>query len=147
MKRFILFSILWSLALSAPANTSTTPTVTIPSPLATVVGYSSDGLDAFNGIPFAAAPTGSLRLKPPVSLTSELGLVQATTTSAPACPQMVVSTDLNKFPGDIIGSLIDLPFLQTALNVKEDCLTIDVLRPSGTSADSALPVLVCIFGQ
>ncbi|KAF5016156.1 hypothetical protein F66182_12257 [Fusarium sp. NRRL 66182] len=69
---------------------ATTPTVTIAAPAATIVGAKSGTVDTFNGIPFAEPPTSSLRLKPPVALTTGLGKVTATGT-ARSCPQMFFS--------------------------------------------------------
>ncbi|KAJ7766333.1 extracellular triacylglycerol lipase precursor [Mycena maculata] len=80
--------------------------------------------DLFAGIPFAEPPLGSLRLKPPVLKTSlDAGTFNATTFS-PACLQ----TDL---PLDAIS---------------EDCLTINVLRPTGTPTDAKLPVMFWTYG-
>lgn len=121
------------------------PTVTISSPQATIVGTTGSNIDTFNGIPFALAPTGSLRLKPPQAISTSLGTVQATG-AARACPQFFVSTSGDTFPASVLGEFIDLPIFQDATNAGEDCLTVNVARPSSATADSALPVLVWIFG-
>ncbi|KAJ7766334.1 Alpha/Beta hydrolase protein [Mycena maculata] len=72
-------------------------------------------------IPFAEPPLGSLRLKPPVLKTSlDAGTFNATAfspTSHPRCQDL---------PLDAIS---------------EDCLTINVLRPTGTPADEKLLVV------
>jgi len=119
------------------------PTVTLS--LATVIGSVADGVNQFGGIPIAAAPTGSLRLKPPQAITSSIGVFDATG-AAGACPQMLISTDSNNFITEVLGDIIDLPFFQTATGISEDCLTISVQVPSGTKADAKLPVLFWIFG-
>lgn len=123
---------------------ATTPTVIITAPAATIVGVTSGNIDTFSGIPFAEPPTGSLRLKPPVSLTTGLGTVSATGT-AKSCPQLVFSDSLNSLTG-IIGILLDTPLLQTSNNAGEDCLTINIYRPNGASPTSKLPVLFWIYG-
>lgn len=117
--------------------------VTVTLPYATVVGRGGS-VETFNGIPYAKPPTGQLRLKPPVKLTSNIGTVDGTGIAA-ACPQMFFTTNNeNKFL-DIIGDFLTLPLLQI-VNGQEDCLTINVQRPAGTTKDSKLPVLFWIFG-
>jgi triacylglycerol lipase len=41
---------------------------------------------------------------------------------------------------------LDTPLFQTVTNAGEDCLTINVMRPTGTTSSSNLPVLFWIFG-
>lgn len=49
-----------------------------------VSGLSYDGVEAFNGIPFAAPPVGHLRLKPPRALSQVYRHIDGTRPS-PAC--------------------------------------------------------------
>ncbi len=128
----------------APVNDKRSqPTVSIAS--GKIVGSSGSGTDNFNGIPFALPPTGNLRLKPPARLNSSLGTFQATGVAA-ACPQMYLSTESGGFITEILGDVIDLPFFQTVTLQSENCLTLNVIRPSGTTSTSKLPVLFWIFG-
>ena len=144
MKLYTFFQ-LFTLAIAAPIlEKRGSPSVTITSPYATVVGTSLGGIDTFNGIPFAHPPTGNLRLKPPQPLTSPLGTVQAVLPAA-ACPQMFFSTNALNVPTDILQDILDLPLFQV-INGQEDCLTVSVNRPSGATSSSKLPVLVYIFG-
>lgn len=125
---------------------ATAPTVAIHSPVATIIGSVEALLptvETFNGIPFAQPPTGTLRLKPPKALTSALGTVTATGLPR-ACPQMFFST--SGISSSILGVLLDTPLFQTVTNAGEDCLTINVQRPVGTTSSSKLPVLFWIFG-
>ena len=146
MKFLTVLSCFLTTLLAAPLDQRAAgPTVTISSPAATVVGVSSVTVEAFSGIPYAQPPTGSLRLKPPASLTSALGTVQATA-SARSCPQLAFDTDMSQFPTSIIGDLLDTPWFQTITNAGEDCLTVDIVRPAGTTSSSKLPVLFWIFG-
>ena len=146
MKVLKVLSCLLPTLLAAPLEQrAAAPTVTISSPAATVVGVSSATVEAFSGIPYAQPPTGSLRLKPPASLTSALGTVSATA-SARSCPQLTVTTDLSALPASIVGYLLDTPLFQTITNAGEDCLTVDIVRPAGTTSSSKLPVLFWIFG-
>ncbi|RHZ62726.1 hypothetical protein CDV55_106918 [Aspergillus turcosus] len=129
--------------LAAPAKRSA-PTVTIASPAATIVG-SSGTVETFNAIPFAQPPTGSLRLKPPQPIQTPLGTIDGTGT-AKACPQFYVSTDTSKFPASVVDLLPSIPLFQDVIDGGEDCLTLNVARPSGTTPGSKLPVLVWIYG-
>lgn len=115
------------------------------SPSATVIGNSASGVESFKGIPFADSPTGSLRLKPPQKLSTGLGTFDATG-SSPSCPQMFFSTGGNDLITQVLGDLLNTPLFQTVTNQQEDCLTIDIVRPAGTTAGANLPVLFWIFG-
>ncbi|KAH6637324.1 Alpha/Beta hydrolase protein [Chaetomium tenue] len=119
------------------------PTVTVSA--GSIVGTTRLSTEAFNGIPFAKPPVGSLRLKPPVRHDSPLGVFDASGI-APACPQFLADSDSNEFLSKVIGTLTNLPFFQKALKISEDCLTVNVFRPIGTKAGDKLPVLFWIFG-
>ncbi|KXH41051.1 carboxylesterase [Colletotrichum nymphaeae SA-01] len=112
---------------------------------ATVVGNVMNNVESFGGIPYAKPPTGQLRLKPPVRLTDNIGTFDATGPAA-ACPQMVSSSDSDNILFNLLGDIANLPFVQKATGQTEDCLTITVARPQGTTADAKLPVLYWIFG-
>lgn len=115
------------------------------SPSSAVVGGSALNVESFRGIPFAQPPTGSLRLKPPVKLDALPATFDATAIEA-ACPQFFFSTDGNDFLSSVLGDIVNIPFFQTVTNQKEDCLTINVMRPAGTKPEDKLPVLFWIFG-
>lgn len=134
-------------ALAAPAldKRASAPTVSISHPQATIIGSTLGKVDTFNGIPFALAPTGSLRLKPPQAIATSLGTVRATGT-AMSCPQFYFSTSTSDILLSIAGEIANIPLFQTVTNAGEDCLNLNVQRPSGTAAGAGLPVLVWIFG-
>jgi cholinesterase len=83
--------------------------------------------DLFYGIPFAAPPIGNLRLRHPVPFNESWKGVRDAKVRSPSCPGYA-------------GFEIDLPELG------EDCLTVDIVRPTGCHEESKLPVLVWIYG-
>lgn len=140
----LLLLVLLPSVLAAPASPGS-PTVTISAPSATIVGQTGPKVESFNGIPFAQQPTGSLRLKPPQPLESPLGDIDATGI-ATSCPQFFFSTNNTEFPGSVVGELANVPLFQKVTKAGEDCLSLNIRRPTGTKADDKLPVLVWIFG-
>lgn len=146
MKCNLLLLGLLPATLAAPAKRATAPSVAIASPSATIIGSSDSSVETFNGIPFAKPPVGALRLKPPQALSSPLGTVVATGTPK-SCPQMYFSSDVSSsLSTAVLALLLETPLFQTLSNAGEDCLTINVQRPAGTTASSKLPVLFWIFG-
>jgi para-nitrobenzyl esterase len=89
-----------------------------------VRGARDGGTWAFKGIPYAAAPTGALRFRPPDSPRAWSGILAATQFGA-TCPQRDRKT------GEVAGN--------------EDCLTVNVWTPASTPVDP-LPVLVFVHG-
>ena len=93
---------------------------------------------SLSGIPFAEPPVGSLRLslpRPKYSL-SPLQSFDARNYGRP-CLQPRVSP-LDGTPAGVPPQLL--------ANMSEDCLTLNVFRPSGVDAYSSLPVMVWIHG-
>ncbi|KXJ86785.1 sterol esterase [Microdochium bolleyi] len=132
-------------ALPAQPNTVEKRLITtIDTPQGTLVGTSLLGVESWGGIPFADAPVGQLRLRPPVRSTKNLGKFDATG-AGPSCPQMLFSTD-GQVITQVLGDLLNNPLLQTATGQTEDCLTMRVQRPAGTKPGDKLPVLFWIFG-
>ncbi|KAI0181227.1 sterol esterase [Hypoxylon sp. FL1284] len=133
-------------ARPAPTQTSERRdlTASVDTPQGTIIGSVLNDVENFGGIPFAEPPEGNLRLKPPQRLNSSLGTFDATGTG-PSCPQMFFSTE-GELLTSVLGNLIDTPLFQTVTGQQEDCLTMRVQRPAGTTADAKLPVLFWIFG-
>lgn len=122
------------------------PTVVI-SPSNTVVGSQSLLIESYNGIYFADNPTASLRLKPPQKLSTNLGNSFDASGLAAACPQMLVATDTDQSLFlEVAGFLLDSPPFQQATGQTENCLTVSISRPAGTTAGAGLPVLFWIYG-
>ncbi|KAF8907247.1 alpha/beta-hydrolase [Gymnopilus junonius] len=86
----------------------------------------ADSVDKFLGIPFAEQPVGSLRFKAPVAVTQASNAVKDASQFGNACPQPS-STEL----GAPIG---------------EDCLHLNIFRPTGISSNTKLPILFWIHG-
>ncbi|KAJ6521535.1 extracellular triacylglycerol lipase precursor [Mycena vulgaris] len=82
------------------------------------------GQEFFGGIPYARPPLGNLRLRPPV---------------------LTTSLDDNTFNATQFG-LACLQLGLPASEISEDCLTINVLRPSGTPSNEKLPVMFWTYG-
>ncbi|KAJ7367208.1 extracellular triacylglycerol lipase precursor [Mycena albidolilacea] len=117
------FSLLSNLLLILALPNS--PTVTLGHTKVIGASNSTTNIDFFGGIPFASPPVGDLRFQPPVPQTSFPSNV--TTFSAisfgPACLQQ-----------------------STSDSISEDCLTVNVFRPAGTSVNSKLSVMFWAFG-
>lgn len=122
------------------------PTVVL-SPSNTVIGSISGSVEQFGGIYFADEPTGSLRLRPPQKLSTDLGDAFDATGAAAACPQMLIATDTDQSLFlQIAGFLLNSAPFQEATGQTENCLTVSVSRPVGTTAGDNLPVLFWIYG-
>ncbi|KAM6501326.1 extracellular triacylglycerol lipase precursor [Amanita muscaria] len=93
----------------------------------TVTGQEIPSLqqDFFGGIPFAESPVGNFRLKPPVLKTT---------------------LDVKEFNASSFGYACVQPPPFPAELMAEDCLTINIFRPSGIGPDSKLPVLFWTYG-
>lgn len=108
----------------------------------TIEGFYNDtahDVRAFLGVPFAAAPTGSLRFMPPAKRPRSSSVIKATSWPA-ACPGLYPNATT------IYSLLPYLPFTK----FDEDCLTMNVWTPSAArlkkNGNKLLPVLVYIYG-
>lgn len=115
----------------------------------TFVGTSLLGVDKFLGIPFAQPPTGNRRFRLPEPIESYSGTYDASQYGN-ACPsQGANDAQLPSIPGlalDTVTFLDNLVYTKKAGTEDEDCLSLNVIRPVGVSADAKLPVLVWIYG-
>ena len=128
-----------ALALAGAACTAPPPAP--PTPLGEVVaveqgellGRADGSVLRYRGIPYAAAPVGDRRFAPPERPPGWHGTRPATE-PGPRCAQPASAPGTPQAPagGGADGT--------------EDCLTLDVTVPAGTTADAGLPVLVWIHG-
>lgn len=114
------------------------------SPDSKLTGRSTPTTESFHAIPYADPPLGPLRLRPPRPRSLPLGSRDATI-SAPACPQMLLSTTATDIFTKLAGKALDSPLLREH-HGREDCLTLDVQRPAGVERGAKLPVLFWIWG-
>lgn len=89
------------------------------------------GIEHFQNIFYAEAPTGLRRFAAPVPTRPVKGSVIDATKAGAWCPQGT---------GDI------LPFTSSVTNISENCLSLRIARPSGIQKDAKLPVAVWIHG-
>jgi len=119
-------------ALRAAELTPTTP-VRVESGLVTGTTTGTDGVTGYFGIPYAAAPVGELRWKPPARRPAWEG-VRAADTFCASCMQEL----RREF----------LPWTWEFMlrnEVAEDCLALNIWTPA-TDTDEQLPVMVWIHG-
>lgn len=131
------------LAFPSAEKRAAGPTVSIDN--GTVIGSTTGAVDSFKGIPFAEPPTGTRRLRPPSPVSSPFGTITATGTPT-ACPQFYTQIDTANIPQNVVGEVLDSPLFQQATVTGEDCLTLNVQRPSTATSTSKLPVLFYIYG-
>ncbi|KAJ7443860.1 Alpha/Beta hydrolase protein [Mycena latifolia] len=104
---------------------------------------SSTTTQSFLGIPFALPPTGDRRLRLPEPIPAYTG-TRTVTTMGPSCPQKALTLPslqgFSRQAVEYIGSVFKvLP------HSAEDCLTLNVIKPT-TATATLLPVVVWIFG-
>jgi carboxylesterase type B len=91
-----------------------------------IQGVAAAGVDSYLGVRYAKAPVGPLRWERPQPATAWRG-VMPTTAYGNRCPQS--------------------PSTNGPLSLTEDCLSVNVQRPSGTPGPGGLPVYVFFHGR
>lgn len=125
------------------AATNTTTSVPRSGPVygrnVTYTGFYNDTVEGFLGIRYAQDTGGQHRFKPPRPYLPPVGSVLQATEGGPACPQQPATKNA---PPSIFDSLTGGP----PAEISEDCLRLNVWRPTGTKEGDELPVLVYIYG-
>ncbi|KAI9454072.1 carotenoid ester lipase precursor [Lactarius psammicola] len=110
------------------------------------VGLRISGTDEFLGIPFARPPTDERRLRLPEPVPPYEGLYYVQD-YGDACPQQLL-----KLPNGLDSKLVHnvnqvvANMYDASRPTDEDCLTINVVKPSYATSTSKLPVVVWIHG-
>jgi para-nitrobenzyl esterase len=128
-----IMSLQWAVAQANPAGAaaaSNTPTAPmIRTHFGTVRGVTEGDISSFKGIPFAAAPVGEYRWRPPQPLSPWKD-----------------ERDATKYGADCLQGAFGPGAGAMSPTSSEDCLFINVWKPANAAAGAKLPVMVWIFG-
>jgi len=123
-----LLSLIVLLSFGSAAYAAT-PTRAVATAEGAVTGLMQGGIAVFRGVPYAAAPEGALRWRPPQPAPQRAAVFAAELFAA-VCPQ----------------SQRVSPYL-AGLPMSEDCLALNIYAPAGAfNGEAALPVMVWIHG-
>jgi len=114
----------------ALASTAATAGPVVTTTAGAVSGEALDGVSVYRGIPYAEAPVGELRWKPPAAKAAWEGVRDATR-FGPVCHQ----PEFPNVPANI--------YFEHLPAMSEDCLSLSIWKPDGAER---LPVFVWIHG-
>jgi para-nitrobenzyl esterase len=117
-------------AIFAQAAPNSAAPVKVKIDAGVLVGETKDGVNVFRGVPFAKAPVGELRWKPPVKPAAWSYDRQAVQYGSP-CPQVTNPDGVTANGGGV------------AHTPNEDCLYLNVVAPANATK---APVLVWLYG-
>ncbi|EJU00785.1 alpha/beta-hydrolase [Dacryopinax primogenitus] len=110
----------------------------------------SNGVELFLGLPYAAPPVGDKRLRHPAPVNSFQGVQDATRQKADC---MQAPSALNPIPASLLEDFANIsattssrPGVVQTANTSEGCLYVNLFRPEGTREGAKLPVLFWIYG-
>ncbi len=125
----LLAGLLLSTLAGAAVSAAPLPTRAVATTEGEITGLMEAGTAVFRGVPYAAAPIGALRWRPPQPAPRRTGALAADAFGA-VCPQV----------RRMSPELADMP-------MEEDCLSLNIYAPAGAFNDGGrLPVMVWIHG-
>jgi len=134
LSTFIVVALATGFGKSLAVTTTSSPSVRLDSALFRGATHLNETLTRFLGIPYGESTAFGNRFRPPIPIAHYKGVYNATE-YGPACPQQALSP--------LPGLTISIP---TPANISEDCLTVNVIVPTGTKPGDKMPVAFYIYG-
>lgn len=119
------------LGLVISANVIAEPIVHLDTSKVAYRGVARGSVEDFHNIKFAHDTSGQRRFAPPEPYTPPDGTEIDGTSPGPACPQFQAAIP---------------PFFDETPSISEDCLHLRITRPTGTTTNDRLPVVVHLVG-